>query len=144
MYMKIYFTGIIFMLFYNFATAILRSSGDTKRPLYFLMIAGVLNVVLNLLFVIVFHLGVVGVALATMISQAVSAILVMITLMNETNATKFNWRYCKLDLPIAKEILSIGIPAGIQGLVFSFSNVVIQSSINSFNSSNLIAGNSEQ
>ena len=142
MYMKIYFTGIIFMLVYNFATAILRSSGDTKRPLYFLMIAGALNVVLNLLFVIVFHLGVVGVALATVISQAVSAILVMITLMNETNATKFNWRYCKLDLPIAKEILSIGIPAGIQGLVFSFSNVVIQSSINSFNSSNLIAGNS--
>lgn len=142
MYMKIYFTGIIFMLLYNFATAILRSSGDTKRPLYFLMIAGVLNVVLNLLFVIVFHLGVVGVALATVISQAVSAILVMITLMNETNATKFNWRYCKLDFPIAKEILSIGIPAGIQGLVFSFSNVVIQSSINSFNSSNLIAGNS--
>ena len=139
-YMKIYFTGIIFMLVYNFATAILRSSGDTKRPLYFLMIAGVLNVVLNLLFVIVFHLGVAGVALATVISQAVSAILVMITLMNETNATKFYWGYCKLDLPIAKEILSIGIPAGIQGLVFSFSNVVIQSSINSFGSL-VMAGN---
>ena len=142
LYMKIYFSGIIFTLIYDFGTAILRSSGDTKRPLYFLAIAGGLNVILNLLFVIVFRMSVAGVALATVISQGVSAVLTLITLKNETNATKLLFSRLELNVSVAKEIMSIGIPAGIQGLVFSFSNVVVQSGINSFNEANIIAGNS--
>ena len=142
LYMSIYFSGIIFTLIYDFGTAILRSSGDTKRPLYFLALAGALNVVLNLLFVIVFHMSVAGVALATVISQGVSAVLTILTLRNETNATRFTFSAMKPDKSSLIEIMKIGIPAGIQGLVFSFSNVVVKSSINSFNDSNLIAGNS--
>ncbi len=141
-YMRIYFSGILFTIVYDFATAILRSAGDTKRPLYYLAIAGVLNVVLNLLFVIVFHLGVVGVAIATVISQGVSAFLTIYTLIHENNAIQLHLKEIKLDMNIAGEILKIGVPAGIQGLVFSFSNVVVQSSLNSFHDSNLIAGNS--
>ena len=142
LYMNIYFSGIIFTLIYDFGTAVLRSSGDTKRPLYFLALAGALNVVLNLLFVIVFQMSVAGVALATVISQGVSAVLTILTLRNETNATRFTFSAMKPDKASIIEIMKIGIPAGIQGLVFSFSNVVVQSSINSFNDSNLIAGNS--
>lgn len=141
-YMRIYFSGMLFTLVYDFATAILRSAGDTKRPLYYLAIAGVLNVILNLLFVIVFHMGVSGVAIATVISQGVSAILTIYTLIHETNAIQLKIKEIKLNTSIAKEILKIGVPAGIQGLVFSFSNVVVQSSLNSFHDSNLIAGNS--
>lgn len=141
MYMQIYFGGIIFTLIYDFGTAVLRSSGDTKRPLYFLALSGALNVVLNLLFVIVFHLSVVGVAIATVISQAVSAILTVYTLMHETNDTKFDIHQMHYDVSCGKEILQIGIPAGIQGIVFSFSNIVVQSSINGFHNNNIIAGN---
>lgn len=141
-YMKIYFSGVLFLLIYNFGSAILRSKGDTKRPLYFLMLSGMINVVLNLLFVIVFHLDVVGVASATVISQAVAAILVWITLLNEKDATRIEVKKLKLDYSLVKDILMIGIPAGLQGIVFSFSNIVIQSSINSFDSAIIVAGNS--
>lgn len=140
-YMQIYFGGIIFTLIYDFGTAVLRSSGDTKRPLYFLTLSGALNVVLNLLFVIVFQLSVVGVALATVIAQAVSAVLTVYTLMHETNDTRFNVHQMHYDNACGKEILQIGIPAGIQGIVFSFSNIVVQSSINGFHNNNIIAGN---
>lgn len=142
LYMRIYFCGVFFLLVYNFGSAVLRSKGDTKRPLYFLMISGGLNVVLNLIFVIVFKWSVAGVALATVISEAVSAVLVCYTLMKETDATKLEIKKLKLDPHLALEIMKIGIPAGIQGMVFSISNVVIQSSINSFNSSTIVAGNS--
>lgn len=141
-YMRIYFGGAVFTLLYNFGSAVLRSKGDTQRPLYFLMISGALNVILNLLFVIGLHLSVVGVALATVISQAVAAFLVCWTLMHETDATKLELQKMRLDLVLAWEIMKIGIPAGIQGMVFSLSNVVIQSSINSFDSSTIVAGNS--
>lgn len=142
LYMKIYFSGIIFTLVYDFATAILRSAGDTKRPLYYLAIAGALNVILNLVFVIVFHMGVAGVALATVISQGVSAVLTLYTLIHEDNAIRLIFKDIRINKEIAIEIMKIGIPAGIQSLVFSFSNVVVQSSLNSFNDSYLIAGNS--
>ena len=131
-YMRFYFAGAISMMVYNFGASILRAVGDSKRPLYFLAIAGVLNVLLNLIFVIVFKMDVDGVALATTISQTESAALVVLALMHRDDA-------CRLfikDLRIHKEqflkMLKIGIPAGIQGSIFSISNVIIQSSINSF------------
>lgn len=142
LYMRIYFGGVLFLVIYNFGSAILRSKGDTTRPLYFLIISGVLNVVLNLLFVIVFHWSVAGVALATVISEAVSAVLVVLVLMGETDATRFIWKKCRMDRGLALEIMRIGIPAGIQGMVFSVSNVVVQSSLNSFGSAAIVAGNS--
>lgn len=142
LYMKIYFGGSFFLLVYNFGAAILRSKGDTKRPLYFLMFSGVLNVVLNLIFVIAFKMSVAGVALATVISQGVSAFLVVYTLLHEEDATRLEFKKIKLDTNLALEIMRVGIPAGIQGMVFSISNVVIQSSINSFGSSTIVAGNS--
>lgn len=142
LYMRIYFMGSIFLLVYNFGSAVLRSKGDTKRPLYFLMISGILNVVLNLVFVIGFQMSVAGVAFATVISQGVSAILVVRTLLFENDATRLYFKEIKIDRHMCLEIMKIGIPAGIQGMVFSVSNVVIQSSINSFDSSVIVAGNS--
>jgi len=142
LYMKIYFSGVLFLLVYNFGAAVLRSKGDTKRPLYFLLISGVLNVLLNLLFVIAFQWGVAGVAIATVISQAVSAILIWMTLLHEKDATHIEMKQLKIDFSLVKDILKIGIPAGLQGIVFSFSNIVIQSSINSFDSAIIVAGNS--
>ena len=142
LYMKIYFAGVLFLLVYNFGASVLRSKGDTQRPLYFLMISGVLNVALNLLFVIVFKWSVAGVALATVISEAVSAILVWMALVKESDATHLDAKKLKLDVAYAWDIMRVGIPAGIQGMVFSLSNVVIQSSINSFDSSVIVAGNS--
>lgn len=141
LYIRIIFSGSAFTLIYDFGTAILRSSGDTKRPMYYLAVSGVINVILNLFFVIVCNMSVAGVALATIISQAIAAILTVITLMHETNATKLYISKLKYNASFAKEIMLIGIPAGINGIVFSFSNVVIQSSINSFNSNSIIAGN---
>ncbi|MCF0112122.1 MAG: MATE family efflux transporter [Erysipelotrichaceae bacterium] len=140
-YMRIYFTGSLFVVLYNFGGAILRSKGDTKRPLYFLMFSGVINVILNLIFVIVFQWSVVGVALATVISQMISCILVYRALLTDDDDTRLILKDICLDVDIVKEILRIGIPAGIQGMAFSVSNVVIQSSINSFDSSLIVAGN---
>lgn len=141
-YMQIYFTGAVFLLVYNFGSAVLRSKGDTKRPLIYLMISGILNVGFNMFFVIVLHMSVAGVALATIISEGVSAVLVVGTLMREHDATRLDLRKLRLNRHITIEILKIGVPAGIQGMVFSVSNVVIQSSINSFGSSTIVAGNS--
>lgn len=142
LYMRIYFVGTFFGLIYNFGASILRAKGDTKRPLYFLAISGVTNLVLNLLFVVFFKMSVAGVALATVISQAVSAVLVCLTLLNENDATRLDFKKIKIDNSMAWNIIKIGVPAGIQGMVFSLSNVVVQSSINSFNSSIIVAGNS--
>lgn len=132
LYMRIYFAGIIAMLLYNFGAAILRAAGDTQRPLIFLAIAGILNVILNYIFVVYFHLDVAGVALATTISQCVSAALVIITLMRRTDACKLSLSKMRFDKIALIRILKIGMPAGLQSSLFSISNVLIQSSVNSF------------
>ena len=132
LYMQIYFLGLPANLVYNFGAAALRSKGDTRRPLYFLFIAGAVNVLLNLFFVIVFHLDVAGVALATIASQFISAFLVLRCLNRETDYLKFSFKDCRIDMPTMVEVLKIGVPCGLQGTVFSISNVVIQSTINSF------------
>lgn len=132
LYMKIYFCGITFTVLYNYCAAILRAAGDTRSPLIFLMIAGVINVTLNLIFVIVFHMNVAGVALATAISQAVSAVLVVVALMRRTDACHLDWRKLRFYKPQLKKLMRIGLPAGIQASLFSISNVTIQSSVNSF------------
>ena len=131
-YMDILFMGIPVMALYNFGAGIFRARGDTKRPLYYLMAAGILNVCLNLIFVIVFHLAVVGVALATVLSQTVGMCLIISTLMRETGAFRLELKKLKLHRSKTKAILLIGIPAGIQGMLFSISNMAIQSSINSY------------
>lgn len=142
LYLRIYFSGAIFFLVYNFGAAVLRSKGDTRRPVFYLSVSGVLNIILNLIFVIVFHMGVAGVALATTISNALSSVLIVLTLFRETDATKLHLGKLKLDKAMSLEILRIGIPAGIQQAMFALSNLVIQSSINSFDSSVIVAGNS--
>ena len=132
LYLRIYFAGMIAMMIYNFGSSLLRSKGDTKRPLYYLTFSGIVNVVLNLIFVIVFKMDVAGVALATVISQCISAFLILRCLAKESDGFKFSFKKLALDKGIALKILRIGIPAGFQGVVFSLSNVVIQSSINGF------------
>lgn len=134
LYMRIYFVGMPVMMAYNFGSAVLRAVGDTKRPLYYLLIAGVVNVILNLIFVISFHLGVAGVALATVISQAISAVLVLRCLMVTDAAYQLNLRELKIYPDKLMKMIQIGIPAGLQGALFSISNVLIQSSVNSFGS----------
>ncbi|MCE5342948.1 MAG: MATE family efflux transporter [Eubacteriales bacterium] len=134
LYIRIYFLGMPANMLYTFGSAILRAVGDTKRPLYFLTVSGLLNIVLNLLFVIVFHMSVAGVALATIISQCLSAVLVMRCLMHSTGSVRFTPREMRLDRESLKPILRIGLPAGLQGSLFSISNVLIQSTVNSFGS----------
>jgi len=147
LYMQIYFAGITFTMVYNFSAAILRAAGDTKSPLIYLSFAGVVNVVLNVIFVIMFHMNVAGVALATTISQGISAILVVRALMKRTDACHLCLREMKFHQPQLIKMLRIGLPAGIQSSLFSISNVLIQSSINSFGdvfmSGNAAAGNIE-
>lgn len=146
-YMRIYFCGITATMVYNFGAAILRAAGDTKSPLYFLTAAGIVNVILNLIFVIVLDLDVAGVALATTASQVMSALLIIRALMKRTDSCKFSFRKMKIHRRQLTKILQIGFPAGIQGSLFSISNVIIQSSINSFGSiavsGNSAAGNIE-
>ncbi len=141
LYLRIYFIGMPATMAYNFGAAILRGVGDTKRPLYYLAFAGVINVVLNFIFVVFFHMDVAGVALATIISQTVSAILVIRCLMKEESAIRLEKQYLGIDMEVFKRILQIGLPAGVQGSLFSLSNVVIQSNINSFGAT-IVAGNS--
>lgn len=131
-YMFIYFLGSVPSLIYNFGSGILRASGDSKRPLYYLFVATVVNIVFNLIFVIVFRLGVKGVAISTVISQTVSAVLVSRKLITTETEVHLNIRDIKFDGKTLKRILKIGLPAGLQGSVFSFSNTVIQSTVNSF------------
>ena len=131
-YMKIYFAGITFNMVYNFCASILRAAGDTKSPLIFLTFAGIVNVVLNVLFVTVFHMNVAGVALATTISQGISAVLVVIALMKRTDACQLHLSKMRFHKVQLAKMLRIGLPAGIQSSLFSISNVLIQSSVNSF------------
>ena len=134
LYMRIYFAGMPFLMTYNFGAAILRAVGDTRRPLYYLLLAGVINVILNLVFVIVFHMGVAGVATATVISQAVSCILILRCLILTDGAYKLNLQGIYFAKDKLLKMMQIGLPAGIQGSLFSISNVLIQSSVNSFGS----------
>lgn len=131
-YMRIYFSGMVFTMVYNFGASILRAAGDTKSPLIFLTIAGIINVVLNVIFVTVLHMNVAGVALATIISQAFSAVMVVITLMRRTDACRLQLKKLRFYRIQLLKMVRIGLPAGIQSSLFSISNVLIQSSINSF------------
>ena len=146
-YMKIYFAGITFTMVYNFCAAILRAAGDTKSPLVYLSFAGVVNVALNVVFVTVLHMNVAGVALATTISQGISAVLVVRALMQRKDACKLELKKLRFHKIQLAKMLRIGLPAGIQSSLFSISNVLIQSSINSFGdvfmSGNAAAGNLE-
>lgn len=141
LYIKIYFGGITPTIVYNFGSALLRAKGDTKRPLYILFGAGIFNVILNLVFVICFGLGVAGVSLATVISQTFSAVLVTLILMTEKDAFRLEIKKLRIHGDILSRILKIGLPAGIQGMIFSISNIVIQSSANAYGSI-IVAGNS--
>lgn len=147
LYMQIYFMGMPANMLYNFGAAILRAVGDTRRPLYYLSIAGVVNVLLNLLLVIVFHMSVAGVAIATVTSQVISMVLVLTCLVRTHGPIHLDLRKLRIDMTIMKDIVKIGLPAGIQGSLFSISNVLIQSTVNSFGSvvmaGNAAAGNLE-
>ncbi len=132
LYMRIFFLGMPVNMLYNFGAAVLRAVGDTKRPLYFLLISGVVNVILNLFFVIVCHLGVAGVAIATVVSQVISAVLVILCLMKSDGPYRLEFKSLGVKKDKLLQMVKIGLPAGIQGAIFSISNVLIQSSINSF------------
>lgn len=140
LYMKIYFSGMPVMMLYNFGSSILRAIGDTKRPLYFLAIAGLVNVILNLCFVLIFKMAVAGVALATVLSQCISALLIVRCLRHQDNSCRLKLSQLYLHKDKFLKIIQIGLPAGIQGAIFSMSNVLIQSSVNSFGSM-AMAGN---
>ena len=131
-YMRIYFGGITFSMVYNFCAAILRAAGDTKSPLLYLTVAGVVNVILNIFFVTVLHMNVAGVALATTLSQGISAVLVTRALMKRTDACRLYLNKMRFHKDQLTKMLRIGVPAGIQSALFSISNVLIQSSVNSF------------
>ena len=141
LYLKIYFIGMPMTMLYNFNASLLRAVGDTRRPLYCLAVSGVINVVLNLVFVILFQMSVAGVALATIISQTVSALMVTVLLMKEEGPLHLDLRHLGFHKGALIQILKIGLPAGLQSTLFSLSNVVIQSAVNSFGST-IVAGNS--
>lgn len=141
LYLKIYFLGMPVTMLYNFSSALLRAVGDTRRPLYCLAAAGVINVILNLVFVIGLRMSVAGVALATIISQTVSACMVVSLLVRETGPLHLDLKALRIHNGTLFQILRIGLPAGLQSTVFSLSNVVIQSAVNSFGSL-VVAGNS--
>lgn len=131
-YLQIYFGGILFTMIYNIGSGILRAVGDTKRPLYFLIICSIINIILDLVFIIVFKMRIAGAAYATVISQAISAILTMLLLINTSNEYKISFKELKLYREQTKEIIQVGIPSGIQNAVVAISNVIVQSNINSF------------
>ena len=132
LYCRICFAAIPFLMLYNFGCAVLRAVGDTRRPLLFLIFAGLVNVLLNLFFVIVCRMDVGGVALATAVSHGISALLIAAALLRAKGAYRLDWRRLRVDWGIFREMLGIGIPAGMQSSCFAVSNMLIQSSINSF------------
>ena len=140
LYVRIYFLGMPANMLYNFGAATMRAVGDTRRPMVYLMISGLVNVLLNLLLVIVFHMDVAGVAIATVASQVVSMVLVLLCLFRTRGAIQLNLNECRIDRKSLRDIIRIGLPAGLQGSLFSISNVLIQSSVNSFGSL-VVAGN---
>ena len=140
LYVRIYFIGMPANMLYNFGAATLRALGDTRRPLYYLSISGIVNVILNLVMVIGFGMDVAGVAIATVISQVVSMVLVLLCLLRSHGVMKLVIRECRIDRRSLTDIIRVGLPAGLQGSLFSISNVLIQSAVNSFNSI-VVAGN---
>ena len=134
LYLRIYFGGVLGLMLYNMASGILRAVGDSKRPLYFLILSSLLNVVLDLTFVIVFHMGIAGVAIATIIAQFISAFLLLVVLARSHEDYRLVLSHLKLDVEILKRVVRIGLPAGLQMAVTSFSNVFVQSYINQFGS----------
>lgn len=140
LYLRIYFCGVPFSLIYNFGASLLRAVGDTKRPFYFLAISGLFNVAFNFLFVIVFKMDVAGVALGTILSQAISAVCVVVCLIKNKGFFHFKFKEMRFYWGEAAEIASVGLPAGLQGAIFSLSNVLIQSSVNSLGT-DVVSGN---
>ncbi|HEX2944965.1 MAG TPA: MATE family efflux transporter [Clostridia bacterium] len=140
LYMRIYFLGMPASMVFNFAAAILRAVGDTRRPLYYLSISGIVNVALNLILVIPFRMAIVGVASATVVSQYISAVLVLLCLIRSEGCIRLRLREVRFHRDKLRDIVRIGLPAGMQGIIFNFSNVLIQSSVNSFGSV-VMAGN---
>lgn len=134
LYMRIYFLGMPFFMLYNYGAAILRAVGDTKRPLIFLIISGVTNAILNMILVIVFRLGVAGVAIGTVMSQLMSCVLVLRCLYKTDSSYQLRFEKLAIKSVYLKQIFQVGIPAGIQSMVINFSNVLLQSSVNSFGS----------
>ena len=132
LYIRVYFLGMPFFMMYNYGAAVLRAVGDTKRPLLYLVVAGVLNAGLNMILVIVFHMGVLGVAIATVISQIVSCLFVLRCLLNAEGSYRLQFSKMKIQPEYLKPLFKIGLPAGLQSLVINFSNVLLQSSVNSF------------
>lgn len=132
LYLRIYCAGLPFIIIYNFGAAILRSIGDTKRPLYCLVLSGIINTVFNLIFVICFGMGVAGVAVATVISNIVSAVIVVILLVKEKSVIRLSFKNLKITSAEIRQVMKIGIPAGLQGMVFSVANIFIQSAVNGF------------
>ena len=141
LYMRIVFVGMPAMMVYDFGAGILRAVGDTRRPLFYLLAGGIVNIGLNLFFVLVFHMGVEGVAIGTVMSQCMSAFLVIRCLMSTEDSYGLKLRRLRIVKAKLLRILRIGVPTGVQGAVFSISNVLIQSAINSFDSSTIVAGN---
>ena len=138
-YLTIYFSGIIFLIFYNMATGILRAVGDSKNPLIFLIISSLLNIVLDITFIVVFKMRIGGAAIATVISQAVSALLVFIRLKTSTECYRLDWKYIGIDFSILRKIIRYGFPGALQMTIFSFSNMFAQRYINIFGA-DVIAG----
>lgn len=139
LYLQIYFASMPFIMLYNFTSAILRSKGDTKRPLLSLLVSGVINVILNLFFVIVCHMSVEGVAIATVISNIISSLMLMYFLMHETDALKVELKKLCIHKDILFKVAKIGVPAGLQSTVFSISNVIIQTALNALGSAAVAA-----
>lgn len=131
-YIQIIFLGAPFNMVYNFGASMLRATGDTKRPLIFLTIAGVINVIVNIISVVVFQMGVAGVAIATILSQAISAVLVVITMIKNKGFLKFSFKKLRIDKQALKDVLRLGVPTGVQSSLFSVSNVLLQSAVNGF------------
>lgn len=139
LYMRIYFMGTPFFMLYNFGAAVLRAVGDTKRPMLFLLLAGTINAGLNIFLVVVFHLDVAGVAIATVFSQMISCVLVLLVLFKSPDAYRLSFSKMKIQKELLKDIFKIGLPAGLQSTVINVSNAMLQSSVNSFGE-NAMAG----
>ena len=142
LYMQAYFLGVPAKLIYNYCAAMLRSVGDTTRPLLFLTISGVVNIILNIIMVTVFDLGALGVGIATAASETVACIMVIIYMMKNNGYCKLTIRKLRADMGVLKKLLSIGVPSGIQSTMFSIGNIIIQSALNSFNNSVYISASS--
>ncbi|MDE6177344.1 MAG: MATE family efflux transporter, partial [Paramuribaculum sp.] len=141
LYLRLFFIGMPFVMVFNFGASLLRSIGDTRRPLYMLIVAGIVNTVLNLLLVVGLDMSVAGVAIATVIAQGLSAAMMVRALLRETSEVKLNLREIRLSRSEVVKMLRIGVPAGLQGMIFSFANIFVQTTINGFGSA-AVAGSS--